>query len=160
MDSNSEKDSDEADLGNLSKMVMHGGISIRVYFLLDCLFILQDKSRTLQVSLTQSAFCPVSPHCIRHYNYYCNCQPKPVKSLPSKQSNLNVSQNKLFSTRKNKASAACLKSSNIRLICRQLALLDCYSIRDKVFYRSNKFFFSLMATFKMIRSMRHLKDSY
>ena len=60
LDSNSEKDSDEADLGNLSKMVMHGGISIRVYFLLlDCLFILQDKSRTISVS-SVTAFCPPS----------------------------------------------------------------------------------------------------
>ena len=73
---------------------------------------------------------------------------------------LSASQNKLVSTRKNKASAVCLKSSNIGLICRQSALLDCYSIRDKVFYRSNKFFFfSLMATFRMIRSMWHWKDS-
>ena len=60
LDSNSEKDSDEADLGNLSKMVMHGGISIRVYFLLDCLFISEDKSRTIQLTQLSVSSLPVT----------------------------------------------------------------------------------------------------
>ena len=134
---------------------MHGGISIRVYFLLDCLFILQDKSRTIQLtrlSVSSLIHLPAIPQ----FSSLSLRKSNQIHRMPR----LSASQNKLVSTRKNKASAVCLKSSNIGLICRQSALLDCYSIRDKVFYRSNKFFFfSLMATFRMIRSMWHWKDS-